>query len=325
MQSTLNRRLSKVALALAVAGYCALPSAMAAGENKVQGAGPSSWQVSGSTGTIQGTKPWITRDADHVGDGTAADADKDHVTVTIDRGTRAATATTDGDKQFHIGDKVTINWAIGDTQRDLDDSNTATKGKIQWMSFSDQNGGDPKPIGTVGSDSYTITEADADRYIGVQMTPTTTTGDPNIGEVVTLKDLSTNAGGGANDDDIPEGPVVDDSINVAIYDTADATVNLLKNSAINLHTDHTYKAQLWKDTNKNGTYDNGEPVVTDQYDYIWVFTGSSKQGGTTGGDSTVQNQDLVIPTTNAQATSIFAGAGADGVQGYGLSIKYKHK
>lgn len=70
------------------------------------------WQiVSEQTGTIQGTVPWITRAADKT-----ADTDKDHVTVTIDRGDRKIV--TEGDKQFHVGDKVTVNWAIGDTEGD---------------------------------------------------------------------------------------------------------------------------------------------------------------------------------------------------------------
>lgn len=55
--------------------------------------------------------PWITRAADKT-----ADTDKDHVTVTIDRGDRKIV--TEGDKQFHVGDKVTVNWAIGDTEGD---------------------------------------------------------------------------------------------------------------------------------------------------------------------------------------------------------------
>lgn len=71
MQALLKRRLSKVALALVVAGYCSIPSAIAAKEGKLQGAGSDTWQFSGNTGTIQGTVPWITRSAEKV-----AEADK---------------------------------------------------------------------------------------------------------------------------------------------------------------------------------------------------------------------------------------------------------
>lgn len=133
MQATVKRRLTKVALALVVAGYCAAPAVAANGNLK-----SGQWQiVSEQTGTIQGTVPWITRAADKT-----ADTDKDHVTVTIDRGDRKIV--TEGDKQFHVGDKVTVNWAIGDTEGDTDTDNTATKATVKWVSFSDQNGSDPK-------------------------------------------------------------------------------------------------------------------------------------------------------------------------------------
>ena len=95
MQLVLKRRLTKVALALAVAGYCAVPAVAANGNLKA-----GQWQsATESTGTIQGTIPWITRAADKT-----AETDKAHVTVTIDRGSR--TVATEGDRQFHAGDKV---------------------------------------------------------------------------------------------------------------------------------------------------------------------------------------------------------------------------
>lgn len=60
MQATVKRRLTKVALALVVAGYCAAPAVAANGNLK-----SGQWQiVSEQTGTIQGTVPWITRAAD---------------------------------------------------------------------------------------------------------------------------------------------------------------------------------------------------------------------------------------------------------------------
>lgn len=185
MQATVKRRLTKVALALVVAGYCAAPAVAANGNLK-----SGQWQiVSEQTGTIQGTVPWITRAADKT-----ADTDKDHVTVTIDRGDR--TVVTEGDKQFHVGDKVTVNWAIGDTEGDLDTDNAATKLTVQWMRYSDQNGSNPEEIGTKGSNTYEIQAGDADHYIGIKITPTTTTGDPAVATELLLKDLSTNTGGG---------------------------------------------------------------------------------------------------------------------------------
>lgn len=77
------------------------------------------------------------------------------------------------------------------------------------------------------------------------MTPTTTTGDPNAATVLLLGDLSTNAGGGADDDDIPEGPVVDENVKVVVYESG-STTNLL-GTATTLKTNTTYKVLLWKD------------------------------------------------------------------------------
>lgn len=322
MQFISKQRLTKVALALIVAGYCAAPAVAADGNLK-----SGQWQiVSESTGTIQGTMPWITRDAQKT-----AETDKNHVTVTIDRGGRAAS--TEGDKQFHVGDKVTVNWAIGDTEGDLDTGNTATKGTVQWMSYSDQSGGDAKEIGTKGSDTYEIQAADADRYIGIKITPTTTTGDPAVAQELLLNDLSTDAGGGSDDDDIPEGPVFDSDVHVVIYESGSQT-NLL-GSDTKLKTDTTYKVLLWKDKagGTAGKYDTGEDV-TNQYDYRWKFTGSSAIAGTGAPgivNESYNNKDLVIPVTNADAKTAFEGAaggvtvGTDGVQGFGLSIDYKRK
>ncbi|WP_171923114.1 SinI family autotransporter-associated protein [Salmonella bongori] len=315
-----KQRLTKVALALAFAGYCTMPAVAADAKLK-----SGQWQsVSETTGTIQGTVPWITRDENKI-----ADTDKNHVTVSVDRGGRAAS--TDGEKQFHIGDKVTVNWAIGDTEGDLDAGNAATKGTIQWMSYSDQNGSDAKEIGTRGSDTYEIQADDVDRYIGIKITPTTTTGDPAVATELLLNDLSTNAGGGSDDDDIPEGPVVNESVKVSIYE--DGTTTNLLGTDTKLKTNTTYKVLLWSDKNGNSKYDTGEDV-TDQYDYRWKFTGSSAIANTGKAgivNESYNNHDLVIPLTNAEAKAAFEGAdggvtiGTDGVQGFGLSIDYKRK
>lgn len=321
MKNNVKRRLTRVALALVVAGYCSVPAIAANGNLK-----SGQWQfVTDSTGTIQGTVPWITRAADKV-----AETDKAHVAVTVDRGTRSSAS--EGDKQFHVGDKVTVNWAIGDTEGDLDTNNTATKATMVWVRSKNQDGSDAVEIsGTTGQDSYTIQVDDADYYLGIKITPTTTTGDPNIAPVLLLADLSTNAGGGADDDDIPEGPVVDENVKVVIHESG-VNTNLLGTDA-KLKTNTTYQVLLWKDKNSNGKYDTGEDVTSD-YNYRWKFTGTSKQLGTAGGlvSSTYNNSDLVVPVTNAEAKAAFDNGesggvtlGNDGVQGYGLSIDYQRK
>lgn len=225
-----------------------------------------------------------------------------------------------------------MNWAIGDTEGDLDTDNAATKLTVQWMRYSDQNGSNPEEIGTKGSDTYEIQAGDADHYIGIKITPTTTTGDPAVATELLLKDLSTDAGGGADGDDIPEGPVVDENVHVVIHEK-DSNTNLLKNTGTKLKTNTTYQVLLWSDKNGNGTYDAGENV-TDQYDYRWKFVGTSAIAGTgTGGivNESWNDKDLVIPLTNAEAKTAFEGAdggvtvGTDGVQGFGLSIDYRRK
>lgn len=322
MKQTAKRRLTSIALAITVAGYCAVPTAIAANEvgNLKDAAG---WQISSNTGSILGTVPKIKLPG-----GSPTD-DGQHVKVEIDRSgrTAGATASTDGEKQLHVGDKITVSWDINDTEGDTD-ATGLTKKTIKWMCYSDQNKSNGRELqgdGTNGSDSYTIVQADQNCYIGLQITPNTETGDPRTGVQVDLADLSTDAGGGSDSDDIPEGPVVDDELSVIIYDAADTTVNLLKGSSVKLHTGHTYKVKLWRDTNGNRTYDSGiDTDVTSDYDYMWVFSGQSATAATSG-DSSVENKDLVIPATNADATNVLSGAGADGVQGNSLAIKYKRK
>ncbi len=159
MALKMKQRLTQVALALVVAGYCSVP-AMAAGNLK-----SGQWQlVTDTTGSNSRYVPWITRSSDK-----AAETDKNHVTVSIDRGTRTIGGS-DGDKQFHIGDKVSVDWAIGDTEGDLDTNNTATKGTVVWVRSKNQDGSDAAEIsGTTGQTSYSITADDADYYIGIKI------------------------------------------------------------------------------------------------------------------------------------------------------------
>lgn len=332
MQHLTKRGLTKIALALALAGYCAVPAAMAADESRGNLKTGQWTSVSESTGTLQGTMPWLNRSADVL---IEVPADTGHVTISIDRHGRTGQGgdtSSDTYKQLHVGDTLTVTWGIGDKEGDVDNGtngkNAATQATIQWQSFSDQAGGGAADIGTAGSNTYTITDADMDKYIGLKITPTTTTGDPTAGTQVILKDLSTNAGGGADDDDIPEGPVVDDNLHVVIYKEG-ATTNLL-GTTTKIDVNTTYKVLLWSDKNGNNTYDTGEDV-TAQYNYRWRLTGTSAQLHTAGGliNESYNNQDLVIPVTNAEAKANFdygsLSLGGDGVQGYGLSIDYQRK
>lgn len=328
MNQLTKRNLSKIALALAIAGYCTVPAAMA---------DETGWtQHTETTANFNGTVPWIVRNASS--DQNAA-KDQGHVTVTVDRTGRANATPDDGStewKRLHVGDKITVSWALGDAEGDVDNNgtlNAATKTTIKWQSYSSASGDNKTAVGTVGSDSYTITADDRGRYIGLDITPTSTSGIPTTGTEISLLDLTTDSGGGDNTDDVPSGPVINDNLHVSIY--KDGTMTNLLNGSTPIALDATYKVLLWSDENGNNQYDTGEEV-TNNYHYRWRFTGTSKSStpGAAGGfvAENKWDQPLVVPSTNAAAKTAFDNTdsggvviGADGIQGYGLSIDYKHK
>ncbi|MFY4658288.1 SinI family autotransporter-associated protein, partial [Escherichia coli] len=147
----------------------------------------------------------------------------------------------------------------------------------------------------------------------------------------------TASGGGSDTDNVDPGPVVNQNLKVAIFEK-DTSTNLIGgNTAIALNK--TYVAKLYSDENQNGKYDAGTDVdVTANYDFAWVFNGNSKQLAAAGGiaNASFDNNDIVIPQTNEQARTSLNGsdrngktglaipANGDGVQGYTLSIIYKH-
>ncbi|MEB4676690.1 SinI family autotransporter-associated protein [Enterobacteriaceae bacterium G50] len=329
MKPYMKRGLTKVALALMVAGYCAIPSAMA---------GDAAWVASGTTAEFQGTIPWLYREGSNDPTG-----DADHVIVTSDgKGTRPAGS--EGDKRLYVGDTITLGWDIGDTEGDVDEgakgTDGATKETIKWFSYSDNAGSDKKEItSAAGKSNYTISDGDRGRYIGVEIQPITQTGNPYQGGALSLLDITTANGGGTDggDDNVDPGPVVNQNLKVAIF-VKDTKVNLIGgNTPIALDT--TYVAKLFSDENGNGTWDAGTDVdVTANYDFAWVFNGNSKQLNTAGGiaNARFDNNELSIPKTNADAKTNLNGGdrngktgltipdNGDGVQGYTLSIIYKH-
>ena len=205
------------------------------------------------------------------------------------------------------------------------------------MSYKDAQGGDPKELATKVT-SYTLTDDDRGRYIGIEITPTTQTGTPNVGTALQLYDISTASGGGSDSDNVAPGPVVNQNLKVAIF--VDGTSINLINGSTPIELGKTYVAKLYSDENKNGKFDAGTDAdVTANYDFRWVLSGSSQQLGTSGGivNSSFDNNNLVIPATNEDARTNLNGpardgkealtipAHGDGVQGYKLHIIYKHK
>ena len=84
MKPHMKRGLTKVALALMLAGYCAVPAAMAE---------DAAWVASGTTAEFEGTIPWLYREG---GNATINSDDADHIKVTSDgKGTRPSGSETD--------------------------------------------------------------------------------------------------------------------------------------------------------------------------------------------------------------------------------------
>lgn len=320
--------LRKVALALLVAGYCAIPSAMA-----------EEWIESGATGEFQGTIPWLYRAG---GSDTINSDDAGHVIVKSNgRGKRPAGSETD--KRLYVGDTITLGWDIGDTEKDVDKGtageDAATKATIKWYSYSDNAGNDKKELtSAAGKDSYTIASNDRGRYIGVEIQPKTQTGNPFEGAVLNLLDITTANGGGTDggdDDNVDPGPVVNQNLKVAIFVEGTNTNLIGTNTPIELNK--KYVAKLFSDEDGDGKWSAGEDV-TAKYDFAWVFNGNSKQLTTAGGiaSANFDNKELVIPQNNVQAqatlnsgdrngkTGLAIPTDGDGVQGYTLSIIYKH-
>ena len=81
MKQDKRRGLTRIALALALAGYCVTPLALAE---------DSAWIESGETNIFQGTIPWL------YSEGGNATTDADHVTLTSDlKGARPQGSETD--------------------------------------------------------------------------------------------------------------------------------------------------------------------------------------------------------------------------------------
>lgn len=161
--------------------------------------------------------------------------------------------------------------------------------------------------------SYTLTDDDRGRYIGIEITPTTQTGTPNVGTALHLYDISTASGGGSDSDNVAPGPVVNQNLKVAIF--VDGTSINLINGSTPIELGKTYVAKLYSDENKNGKFDAGTDAdVTANYDFRWVLSGSSQQLGTSGGivNSSFDNNNLVIPATNEDARTNLNGPARDG-------------
>lgn len=218
------------------------------------------------------------------------------------------------------GDKITLSYVMKDAEGDAD----ASKTTITWYTTSDGHLADKKVIsGAAGKETYTLQQADAGLYLGASIKEMTTTGVPNAGEVITINDVSTNDA----TDNIPDGPVVGGTVATMIVDTTSPDVNLIGKANSDLILGHSYQFKIWYDTNGNKVWDAGELDASSNYSYNWIFDGTSATTGTAGGKavSSTDNKDLKLPLTNTEAKSVYANAGADGIQGYQLQVDYTAK
>ena len=119
-----------------------------------------------------------------------------------------------------------------------------------------------------------------------------------------------------------------DNLNALIYQTsASNPINLIDKEDKHVPLDNTYRFVLWRDKNKDGVFQMSEQLSEDemaQYEYEWEFTGQSSNGHT-GAQANTANENLVLPATNREAAQKFAANEEDGVQGYGLRVKYRKK
>lgn len=227
MKPHMKRGLTRVALALMLAGYCAVPAAMAE---------DAAWVASGTTAEFEGTIPWLYREG---GNATINSDDADHIKVTSDgKGTRPSGSETD--KRLYSGDTITLGWDIGDTEGDIDDGpdgiDAKTTATIKWYSYSDNAGGGKTELtAAAGKTSYKLTDDERGRYIGVEIQPITQTGNPFQGTSLTLLDISTVSGGGSDTDNVDPGPVVNQNLKVAIFEKGTSTNLIGGNTAIALN------------------------------------------------------------------------------------------
>ena len=119
----------------------------------------------------------------------------------------------------------------------------------------------------------------------------------------------------------------------AIVDKAAPDINLTATRGNTLQLGHEYLFRVAYDSNNNGQWDASDrETISDTsstplsslMNYRWQFTGVTP-AGTPGGFavSATDNHSLILPATNAMAKSVFAGAGAEGIQGYELKVDYQ--
>lgn len=125
----------------------------------------------------------------------------------------------------------------------------------------------------------------------------------------------------------------DKMIYTAIVDIENPSVNLTATKGNKLLPGHEYEFKAAYDSNNNGQWDasdrttvsdtNPTPIIS-LMNYRWQFAKNSAHG-TAGGYAVPATNDhnIILPQMNADAKTVFAASGPDGLQGYELRVDYQ--
>ena len=180
--------------------------------------------MTGSAGIINGTAPVIYNDKNEAGK------------VSFSR----VNETMGVDDELDVTDIIKMSWTVTDAEGDEE----ITLPTVEWICTDVSN---KTHVLATGVNQYVIHPDDKGCTVGVNITPTTVTGDPRENVALSIKDISTYD----VNDNIPTGPVNPHTLNVigyliaplnnsaTYYAAADATVNTaFPGAQIQLETDN---------------------------------------------------------------------------------------
>ncbi|WP_278808425.1 Ig-like domain-containing protein [Obesumbacterium proteus] len=180
--------------------------------------------MTGSAGIINGTAPVIYNDKNEAGK------------VSFSR----VNETMGVDDELDVTDIIKMSWTVTDAEGDEE----TTLPTVEWICTDVSN---KTHVLATGVNQYVIHPDDKGCTVGVNITPTTVTGDPRENVALSIKDISTYD----VNDNIPTGPVNPHTLNVigyliaplnnsaTYYAAADATVNTaFPGAQIQLETDN---------------------------------------------------------------------------------------
>lgn len=287
--------LKKIVLALALAG-CTMNSAYAL--------------MTQPTGSIQGTPPVLT----------SPTSGKDHAVYLSSNHSGANLST---------GDKITATYQYKDKEGDEDNSTSTVKwyyikGGVETEVTSVTN-----IAATAASEGSSTMVIPGSAYGAVTfkmvIQELSLSGDPTLGQTITIDDVTDNIDGGTI---VPPGPItLLGGMVAAIYASSDTafTTNLIGGNT-KLNVDETYVFKLWNDNN-NGVANPAAEDMTGSVSYEWRLLGNSATDGITapadsGFKTNVIDGNFTVPK-NAEGKLITNSI--DGVQGFNLAVDYTTK